>query len=93
MADKGKDKAKPAAVVALQPQALPKPAETLRSVTALVETSVKQKETRLVAGRGMRMLATVRPHLTPSLLRAYVTGTLASDVGSRPFLLSIIDQV
>mmetsp|Transcript_13646 Transcript_13646/g.23982 ORF Transcript_13646/g.23982 Transcript_13646/m.23982 type:complete len:500 (-) Transcript_13646:384-1883(-) len=72
---------------------VPKPASTLKAITVLLENAVKLKESRLVSGRVMRLAASVRPHLTPSLLREYVIATLAVEVETRPFLLATIDQL
>lgn len=67
--------------------------ESLKSVTAVLETATKLKDTRVLAGRVMRLTAAFRKQLTGEVLRHYIEGSLAADLESKPFLLSHVEKV
>eukprot|EP00955_Chlamydomonas_euryale_P113838 366238-Chlamydomonas_euryale.AAC.10 len=69
--------------------------ESLRAIVSLIETCVKTKDTRLLAGRLLRSTATIRAQLKSQVLaefvKTYLVGADASS--SRQFLLSTLEQV
>ncbi|GFR43460.1 hypothetical protein Agub_g4543 [Astrephomene gubernaculifera] len=66
--------------------------EKLKAVVALVEKSVKAKDTRLLIGRLLRQTASVRKQLTPASIKTFLQQTLPADLESRSFLNSHIEQ-
>uniref|UniRef100_A0A7R9V4F1 PCI domain-containing protein n=1 Tax=Chlamydomonas euryale TaxID=1486919 RepID=A0A7R9V4F1_9CHLO len=68
--------------------------ESLRAIVSLIETCVKTKDTRLLAGRLLRSTATIRAQLKSQVLaefvKTYLVGADASS--SRQFLLSTLEQ-
>ncbi|PNH08316.1 putative 26S proteasome non-ATPase regulatory subunit 3a [Tetrabaena socialis] len=64
----------------------------LKAVLALVERSVKQKDTRLLIGRLLRQTASVRKQLTPSSVKAFLQQSLPADLESRVFLSAHVEQ-
>lgn len=67
--------------------------DKLKSVVALVEKSVKAKDTRLLIGRLLRQTATVRKQLTAANVKAFLRQTLPADLESRTFLTGQVEQV
>ncbi len=67
------------------------PLDALKNICNVLDNAVKQKETRLMSGRVMRLTAALRKHLTPELLLAYVTSCLPSS--ARSVLVSSIHAV
>ncbi|KAG2439463.1 hypothetical protein HXX76_004818 [Chlamydomonas incerta] len=66
--------------------------DKLKSVVALVEKSVKAKDTRLLIGRLLRQTASVRKQLTAANVKAFLRQTLPADLESRAFLTSQVEQ-
>ena len=64
--------------------------ETLGAIVALLESTTKSKDTRMLAGRLHRQTATIRSQLTPEILSQFVfTYLSAADVkASTTFLLA-----
>lgn len=73
----------------------PKPTvqDSLQAVVAMLEKSVKMKETRSLTGRVLRQTATIRKQLTAEVLHKFLSSTLAQDLESKAFLLSQVPQV
>ncbi|KXZ51995.1 hypothetical protein GPECTOR_10g1017 [Gonium pectorale] len=95
--DIDKDESQKANGAAEPAPAAPAPAvvtveEKLKAVVALVEKSVKTKDTRLLIGRLLRQTASVRKQLTPSIVKAFLQRTLPTDLESRAFLSTHVDQ-
>jgi hypothetical protein len=79
----------------IAPKAPPKPADILRSCLDVVVRGVTSKDTRLLSGRLMRLVAAVRRQLTTSLLATFINDALATEEeGSlKATLLSALAQV
>jgi len=80
----------------LHTAAAPKPYnvhEALQSIVALIEKSVKSKETRLQSGRLLRQTAVARRHLGAADLRAFVSANLPDDSPAKAYLLSVVSKV
>ena len=62
---------------------------SLKSIVALLESTVKAKDTRMLAGRLHRQTATIRAKLTPEILSQFVSTYLseADAKASKSFLL------
>ncbi len=60
----------------------------LASIVALLESTVKSKDTRMLAGRLHRLTAAIRSHLTPEILSQFFTTHLSGPEASasRDFL-------
>jgi hypothetical protein len=86
-------KANDATEPAPQTQALASVEDKLKAVVALVEKSVKAKDTRLLIGRLLRQTASVRKQLTASNVKCFLQQTLPADLESRAFLCSHVEQV
>lgn len=67
--------------------------EKLKAVVALLEKSVKAKDTRLLIGRLLRQTASVRKQLTPANVKRFLQQLLPADLEALAFLSSSIDQV
>lgn len=68
-------------------------AAQLASNVALIERSVKAKETRMGSGRLLRTTAAIRRRLTRAILQDFITKHLPQDSPSRPTLLAVLEQV
>ncbi|GLI66345.1 hypothetical protein VaNZ11_010128 [Volvox africanus] len=66
--------------------------DKLKSVVALVEKSVKAKDTRLLIGRLLRQTASVRKQLTATSVKCFLQQTLPAGLESRAFLCSRVQQ-
>ncbi|EFJ52858.1 26S proteasome regulatory complex [Volvox carteri f. nagariensis] len=66
--------------------------DKLKSVVALVEKSVKAKDTRLLIGRLLRQTASVRKQLTASNVKCFLQQMLPAELESRTFLCSHVEQ-
>lgn len=74
----------------------PKPysaSEGMQGIVALLERSVKTKETRLLMGRLMRQTAQLRSHMTAADLDTFITTYLPADSKSGAYLAGYIKQV
>lgn len=74
----------------------PKPystSEGMQGIVALLERSVKTKETRLLMGRLMRQTAQLRGHMTAADLNTFITTYLPADSKSGAYLAGYIKQV
>ncbi len=67
------------------------PLASLYIISGMLETGVKQKETRM--GRVMRLCASVRKQLEPAMLRTFISTVLTEDVESKQFLAAHAEQV
>lgn len=67
--------------------------EALQSIVALIEKSVKSKETRLQSGRLLRQTAVARRHLGAADLAAFVKANLPEDCAAKAYLLGVVDKV
>ena len=70
-----------------------KVAAQLDANVALVEKSVKAKETRMGSGRLLRTTAGIRKRLTRAILQQFIARHLPEDAPLRPILLAILEQV
>lgn len=70
-----------------------KVAAQLAANVALIEKSVKQKETRMGSGRLLRTTAAVRRRLTRAILQDFISTHLPADSPIRPVLLAVLEQV
>lgn len=76
--------------------AVPKPYSVraaLQSIVALIERSVKSKETRLQSGRLLRQTAVARRHLGPADLSAFLSGNLPADSPAKSYLLEVVAKL
>lgn len=67
--------------------------EGMAGIVALLEKSVKTKETRLLMGRLMRQTAQLRGHMNAADLQAFITTYLPADSKSGAYLAGYIKQV
>jgi 26S proteasome regulatory subunit N3 len=67
--------------------------EGMQGIVALLERSVKTKETRLLMGRLMRQTAQLRGHMTAADLDTFITTYLPADCKSGAYLAGYIKQV
>jgi len=67
--------------------------EGMQGIIALLERSVKTKETRLLMGRLMRQTAQLRSHMTAADLDNFISTYLPDDSTSAPYLAGYIKQV
>jgi 26S proteasome regulatory subunit N3 len=70
-----------------------KVAAQLTSNVALIEKSVKQKETRMGSGRLLRTTAAIRRKLSRAILQEFISQNLPEDSAMRPVLLAVLEQV
>lgn len=68
--------------------------ELLKAIVSLIESSVKAKDTRMLAGRLLRQTATIRKMLSSAVLHEFVSKYLvdAESSTSKAFLLSQLDK-
>jgi 26S proteasome regulatory subunit N3 len=67
--------------------------EGMQGIVALLEKSVKTKETRLLMGRLMRQTAQLRGHINASDLDSFISTYLPADSKSGAYLAGYIKQV
>ncbi len=69
--------------------------ELLKAIVSLIESSVKAKDTRMLAGRLLRQTATIRKMLSSAVLHEFISKYLvdAESSTSKAFLLSQLDKV
>lgn len=70
-----------------------KVAAQLAANVALIEKSVKQKETRMGSGRLLRTTAAIRRKFSRAILQQFVSISLPDDSAMRPVLLAVLEQV
>lgn len=70
-----------------------KVAAQLAANLALIEKSVKQKETRMGSGRLLRTTAAIRRKLSRAILQQFISSSLPEDSAMRPVLLAVLEQV
>ena len=70
-----------------------KVAAQLAANVALIEKSVKQKETRMGSGRLLRTTAAIRRKLSRAILQDFISRSLPEDSAMRPVLLAVLEQV
>lgn len=70
-----------------------KVAAQLAANAALIEKSVKLKETRMASGRLLRTTAAIRRRLTRAILQDFISKYLPEDSAMRPVLLAVLEQV
>lgn len=68
-------------------------ADQLTANVALIEKSVKAKETRMGAGKLLRSTAGIRRRLTSSILQDFIRAQLPDDSPLRHTLLAALDKV
>ena len=88
---KPEEAATPPAVTADAPPAPPKAEETLKSIVALLEKSVKTKDTRLLMGRLLRQTAAVRKQLSPAAIKTFLRQCLPAELEAKAFLASHLE--
>ena len=65
----------------------------LETCLKLLDRAVRAKDTRLIAGRLLRQIATLRSNLTAEILFAFVEQTLPQSFSARETLLNVLHQV
>lgn len=65
----------------------------MQGIVALLEKSVKTKETRLLMGRLMRQTAQLRGHMNAADLGSFISTYLPADSKSGAYLAGYIKQV
>jgi 26S proteasome regulatory subunit N3 len=65
--------------------------EVLKSIVALLEKSVKAKDTRLLMGRLLRQTAAVRKQLSPAAIKAFLRQTLPTELEAQAFLAAHLE--
>ncbi|KIZ02596.1 26S proteasome regulatory subunit [Monoraphidium neglectum] len=79
-----------------QAAAAPKPyvvREALQSIVALIEKSVKSKETRLQSGRLLRQTAVARRHLGAADLAAFLEAHLPAESPAKTYLVGLVEKL
>ncbi|KAK9786301.1 hypothetical protein WJX73_008975 [Symbiochloris irregularis] len=64
----------------------------LESCLKLLDRAVRAKDTRLIAGRLLRQIATLRSNLTAEVLFAFIEQTLPQSFSARETLLNVLHQ-
>lgn len=67
--------------------------EALQSIVALIEKSVKSKETRLQSGRLLRQTAVARRHAAAGDLGAFIATNLPDDSPAKAYLSGVVAKV
>lgn len=75
------------------PAAPPSVSEQLAAIAALLETSVKAKETRVIVGRLLRQTNGVRKQLSADNLADFIRSTLPDGYQGTQLLLSHLNKV
>lgn len=95
-ADKMDTDEKPKEVVPKEAEkAAPSVKESLQHIVALLDQTVKTKDTRLLAGRLHRQTASIRSQLSPAVLSEFITTYLVGNEASesKSFLLAQLPEV
>jgi hypothetical protein len=67
--------------------------EALQSIVALIDKSVKSKETRLQSGRLLRQTAVARRQITAADLASFLGVNLPEDSPAKGYLLGVVAKV
>lgn len=81
------------AAAAAAPAEPPKVQDSLKNIVALLEKSVKLKDTRMLGGRLLRQTAAARKQLTADAIADFLAAALPAGSESRGFLESRVQQV